>query len=69
MALDRRITVTVREPSTRDSNGEEVLGAAVEYPTWATTFDKSLEDIEGEGGVRAQNGVGIGASGGTRASS
>ena len=52
MALDRRITVTIREPSTRDEHGEDVLGTPTHYPTWATTFDKSLEDIEGEGGVR-----------------
>ena len=52
MALDRRITVTVREPSTRDDHGEDVLGAAVDYPTWATVYDRSLEDIEGEGGTR-----------------
>ena len=52
MPLDRRITITIIGEGMRNEYGEFVPGATTNHRVWATTFDKSLEDIEGEGGVR-----------------
>ena len=54
MAFDRVVTVTVYGPYTRNEHRETVKGLPVDYEVWATVFDKSLEDKEGEGGTSLQ---------------
>lgn len=54
MPADRLITVNVTGEGMRNQYGEFVPGQTVAIRTWATVFDRSLEDIEGEGGTRSE---------------
>ena len=51
MGLDRRISVN-EISSKRDEHGNAVRTVAASYPIWAERMDKSLVDIESEGGSR-----------------
>ena len=48
--LDRRITVNVTGPETRNSFGEVVPGVVTPLSLWATRIDLTNEDIEQTGG-------------------
>ena len=50
--LDRRITIKIAQEGSRDNTGVYVPGPTTDYPVWATRRDRSLEDIESEGGTR-----------------
>ena len=49
--LDRRITVNVTGPETRNEHGETVPGVVTPLGLWATRRDLTNEDIEQAGGV------------------
>ena len=50
-ALDRRITVNVEGPETRNQFGETVPGVVTPLSVWATRIDLGNEDIEQSGGT------------------
>ena len=50
MELDRRITLSIREPDTRNMYGERVEGVLTEYPVWARFTDAGTDNLE-TGGV------------------
>ena len=50
--LDRRITVLIQQPGTRNMYGEYVPGAVVRQIAWGFRTDRSLSDIVETGGLR-----------------
>ena len=55
--LDRRITVNVTGPETRNEHGENVPGVVTPYGVWAERRDAGSSDIDTPGGVIVQNRV------------
>ena len=54
MPIDRRITIKIQEEAQRNRYGELEPGVTNYYPVWAGRFDKTLEDIAGEAGIRSE---------------
>lgn len=50
--LDRIVTLSIQGEGGRNEYGEWEESRLVEHRIWATRMDKSLEDIENEGGTR-----------------
>ena len=52
MTLDRIIDIEIKAEGDRDDTGEFLPGMTTTSRVWATRMDRSLEDIEQEGGTR-----------------
>ena len=55
MALDRRVTVNIRAPDTRNEFGEHVPGEVTAYPLWAEQRGAGSVDVEEVGGVELRH--------------